>query len=184
MPALVQQHRRMTAEDVLDPSVPEKFVELIEGELIERTPAGWRHSDVAYNIANLFDRFCRDHRELKCCTDNNGFLIQRNPDSILSPDVALFRRRQEGTATWYEFAPEVVVEVLSPSNSVMSMTFKRHRYFQAGSEQFWMVDVDERELSIYFLDGRILTATGDEAIPGEGIATGMSIDLMEVFRER
>jgi Uma2 family endonuclease len=174
----------MTAEDLLDPSVPEKFVELIEGELIVMTPANWRHGDIALNIIHLFEGFCAVRKELQYCADNNGFLIARGPDSVLSPDAALFRRRPPSETPWREFSPEAVVEIRSPANSRSDMALKRHRYFEAGTEQFWLVYPEERTIEFYHLDGKLITATGAAIVDGEGIAAGMRIDLTEVFKER
>ena len=112
----------MTAENLAAPGVPEKFVELVEGELVTMTPAGHRHNRVGLNLAFLFRQFCMDRPQLDYCGDNNGFFIKRNPDTVLSPDAALYRARPETGTTWLEFAPEIVVEVLSPSNSKMEMT--------------------------------------------------------------
>lgn len=184
MSLTIEENRTLTAEDLYSPDVPEKFVELIEGELIEMTPGNWRHAEVAYNIVKVFDRFCDERRDLKFCADNNGFLIGRDPDTVLSPDAALFRRRPNPTTPWYPFAPEIVVEVLSPSNSLTAMAFKRRRYFEAGTEQFWQVDLDKESVEIYHRDGRLVTAAGDETVQGEGIAEGMEISLSDVFQKR
>jgi len=178
----VTQRRRLTAEDLAGPGVPEKFVELVEGELIEMTPGGWRHGKVAYAVARIFDRFSESRDDLDFAGDGVGFLIGRDPDSVLSPDAALFRRRSEATAPWYDFAPEIVVEVLSPSNSPMEVAFKRNRFFEAGTEQFWTVDLERKRLEIHHSDGRLVLAEGGDVVEGEGIAEGLRVDLKEIFR--
>lgn len=64
------------------------------------------------------------------------------------------------------------MEVLSTSNSKHEMTTKRHRYFEAGTEQFWLVYPEERIVEFYFSDGRTSTATGDVLVECEGVAEG------------
>ncbi|MBI2434987.1 MAG: Uma2 family endonuclease [Candidatus Hydrogenedentes bacterium] len=184
MPIELQCTDPMTAEDLADPDVPEKLVELVEGELVTMAPAGTFHNTVAMNILFLFRQFCREHPEFSYGGDNDGFIIQRNPDTVLSPDASLFRRRSLSGAPWLEFAPEIAVEVLSPSNSRTEMAFKRHRYFDAGTEQFWLVDPEKRQIEFHERDGRVLVATGEEVIEGTGIASGMHISLTELFRDR
>ena len=166
MSVAIQTRRQITAEELAAPGIPEKFVELIDGELIEMTPARQWHNEVALNIVFLFRQFCRQHRELKAGGDNEGFLISRSPDTVLSPDACLFRRRTDTGATWMEFAPEIAVEVLSPSNSKMEMAIKKRRYFEAGSEQFWLVDPDARKMEFHHRDGRVIVVTGEEVIEG------------------
>ena len=80
-----------------------------------------------------------------------------------------------------EFAPEIVVEVLSPSNSQAEMAFKRWKYFDAGTEQFWIADPETKALEIHFSRGRLLTAQEPDVVQGEGIAQGMDIRLEEIF---
>lgn len=174
--------RLMTAEELTSPGVPEKFVELINGELVPMAPAGRSHNRTALNIAFAFRVFCSGRPGLDYCGDNDGFLIRRAPDTVLSPDACLFRARPDTGATWYEFAPEVVVEVLSPSNSRAEMAFKRERFFEAGSEQFWLVDPEAQTLDIFHRDGRIVPHDARATVIGEGIAAGLALPLPEVFQ--
>ena len=172
----------LRVEELDSAKLPEKFVEVIEGEAVVMTPAGRRHNIVALNLVWLFRGFCEHHPELAYGADNEGFLIRRNPDTLLSPDACLFRRRPELEKTWLEFAPDIAVEVLSPSNSPAELVYKRNAYFAAGTEQFWVVDPEKQQLTLHFADGRTVTASGDASIPCEGIVSGLHISLAEVFR--
>ncbi len=184
MAVQMEHYRNLRVEDLELIGAPEKFVELIEGELIQMTPAGHKHNQFAYNVVKMFDRFSAGIEGLAYGFDNDGFLIQRNPDTLLSPDASLFRARPDSGTTWLEFAPEIAVEVLSPSNNATEMVLKRERYFTAGSEQFWLIDPETREIEIYHKDGRLIRGKGDAVIAGEGIAEGLEINLAEIFRER
>ncbi|MCC6143576.1 MAG: Uma2 family endonuclease [Candidatus Hydrogenedentes bacterium] len=176
--------RLLQAQDLNAPGMPEKHIELVEGELIEMTPAGKWHNRIGFNLQSIFREFCLRHAELDFGGGEDGFLVHRNPDTVLCPDACLFRTREEGDSTWMPFTTELVCEVLSPSNSATEMALKRQRYFDGGCEQFWLVYPDERRIAIYHRDGRIFSLSGDDAGHGEGIAEGMVIDLGEVFRDR
>lgn len=171
----------VTAEDLALPGAPEKFVELVEGELIEMTPAGRDHNWVALNFMILFREFVRTRPGLASGTCNEGFLIEREPDTILSPDACLFRKRPKSKGAWLEFAPEVVLEVLSPSNTPAEMAYKRGKLFSHGTEQFWIADLETKSLHIHHSDGRSLIATAEVVVDGEGIVEGMQIRLEELF---
>jgi Uma2 family endonuclease len=161
--------------------VPEKFIEILEGELVQMTPAGRIHNRIALNFICLFKDFCSTHPELTYGGDNEGFLVQRSPDSLLSPDACLFRKRPDTGTTWMEFAPEIAVEVLSPSNSPAEMLYKRKLYFEAGTEQFWVANPQTSELVLYPPNHRMITVSGDETILGEGIVEGLEINLPALF---
>lgn len=181
MAVATKQSTLMTAAQLAAPGMPEKFVELIEGELILMTPAGKWHNRVAMNLAFAFRQFCTEHPGLDFGGDNEGFLIHRNPDTVLSPDACLFRARPDTGATWMEFAPELVAEVLSPTNSQAEMAFKRQRFFDAGTEQFWLIDREAQTLQLYHRDGRIETYPHDATLHGEGIAAGLQLPLADLF---
>lgn len=171
-------------EDLLRPGMPEKFVEVIEGELVVMTPAGWKHNKIGVRFIILFERFCETHPELDCGGDNDGFLLQRDPDVLLSPDASLFRHRERSDKPWMEFAPEIAVEVVSPGNSPTEIAYKRRKYFEAGAEQVWIARRETRSLEFHFRDGRCVTFQGDEIAKCEGIAEGLEIDLRKLFAIR
>jgi Uma2 family endonuclease len=183
MSVLVAEKRLLRVDDLDGSEIPEKFAEIIEGELIQTAPPGRYHNRIASRFTFLFSDFCESRSDFTFGTDNEGFLIGRDPDSLLSPDGCLFRRRPEPEGTWMEFAPEVVVEVLSPSNSPLEMAFKRRKYFAAGTEQFWIADPESKTLEIHFKDGRLLTAQEPDIVMGEGIVQGMEVRLEEIFRK-
>jgi Uma2 family endonuclease len=172
------------AEELLKPGMPEKFVEVIEGELVMVTPAGWDHNEIAYHFQKLFDQFCERHPELHLSHCEDGFLLQRNPDVLLCPDAALFRMRPRTKGAWMEFAPEIAVEVLSPNNNASEIAYKRRKYFEAGAEQVWIAAPETQSLEFHFRDGRRVIVQGNEVAKGEGIAEGLVIDLQKLFTVR
>lgn len=182
MSIAAQKFGSFCAEDLLAPGMPEKFVEIIEGELVAMTPAGWRHAEVAAEFHALFRKFIKRRKELAYGISEVGFLLRKDPDTLLCPDASLFRRRPQLQGPWLEFAPEIAVEVLSPFNSKTEIVYKTREYLKAGSEQVWIVDPDKRSIDLFFGDGRRITAQGDETLHGEGMAEGMEIPLAKLFR--
>lgn len=156
--------------------------EIWDGELIEMSPCGGFHSEIASYLAGVLFEFTRTHRDLKVLGDNTDFLVSRDPDTLLSPDVSLFRRRGGKKGPWIAFSPELVIEVLSPSNARREMAYKKLKYFVGGTEQLWIVDADRKAVEFHFRDGRILEATGGK-VPGEGIVEGFLLDLDELWNE-
>jgi Uma2 family endonuclease len=181
---VVNENSSFQAEDLLQPGMPEKFTEIIEGELIVREPAGRYHNRIACKFLFLFNEFCSSHAELEYGNDNEGFLVQRKPDTLLSPDACLFRKRAATDKTWMEFAPEIAVEVLSPSNTRAEIAYKRQKYFAAGSEQVWIADPKTKTIEFCFPDSARIIVQGDEIVEGRGIAQGMLIRLAEIFADR
>lgn len=166
----------------LDPAWLEAHdVEIWEGELLEISPAGKRHNWLAEEIFHALRNFTRKRRDLVACGDNHGFLVEQDPDTLISPDAALVRLRPEDKdGPWHHYAPELSVEVLSPSNNEAEMAAKRRILFRHGCQQFWILDATARRLTIHFSDGRVMEATGG-VVTGEGIVDGLALDLDELF---
>jgi Uma2 family endonuclease len=181
MTVVVQSYGAFRAEDLLAPGMPEKFVEIIEGELVTTTPANPHHNRICYRIECLFDNFRRGKAGLDFGGSNDGFLLKKNPDTLLSPDASLHRKRPESEGTWLEFAPEIAVEVLSPGNTPSEIAYKTRTYLAAGSEQVWLVNPEKGSFEFIFRDGRRVRAEGDEVIHCEGIAEGLEIDLKVIL---
>lgn len=182
--SLAAPHRPLLRGEDLDHiALPGKKAEIREGELVVMTPARHRHNRIALEFALLFREFCRTRPELSYGGDNEGFVVRREPLWLLSPDACLFRRRPEGTGAWFEFSPEIVVEVVSPSNTRAELELKRERYFDAGTEQFWIADPDALSIEMRFPDGRVRREVSPATVEAEGIVAGLAIPLAEVFRE-
>lgn len=174
----------MTAEQLAAPGVPDKFVELIDGELVSMAAATRRHNRIVFNLTSIFREFAVSRPELDYSGDNDGFLISRNPDTVLSPDACLFRARPDTGSTWQEFAPEIVAEVISPSNSKAEMAYKRQRFFAAGTEEFWIIEPEAQILHIFHSGGAVETFSSPAVVQCEGIARGLSLSLAELFRQK
>lgn len=158
--------------------------ELWEGVLVTMPPAGLWHNRIGERFALLFREYCRQHQErgLLYGGDQDGFLIASDPDVLYSPDASLFVASTKGEkGPWIVGAPELVVEVLAPSNSAAEMAAKRQKYFAGGTSQFWLVAPEEETISLYFQDGRILIASTPDSFTGEGIAEGLAVDLRHIF---
>jgi len=181
MCVVLENYGTFRVEDLLKPDIPEKCVEIVAGSLVVMTPAGKYHNRVAFRFQVLFQEFCETKPNLDFGGDNEGFLLRRNPDLLLSPDACLFRKRPETESPWLEFSPEVVVEVLSASNNPSEMAYKVRKYLDAGTEQVWIASLENRSLEIVFRDGHRLTAQGTEKVEGEGIAQGVLVDLDWLF---
>src|SRR5258705_1679061 len=109
----------MTAEDLVYTNVPNKRTELVRGRLIVHEPPGGLHGYVAANLAFRLSQHVDLTGAGAVLVGDVGFTLQRDPDTVRGPDVAFVRkdRLPEPIPTTYlEFAPDLVVEVLSPSD--------------------------------------------------------------------
>jgi Uma2 family endonuclease len=148
---------------------------LIRGAIAFREPPpGWFHGTTEVKIAGLLDTFAAP-RHLGTVVHNVGFVLERNPDTVLGPDVAFVaavRLPSEMPHPYFSGAPDIAVEVLSPSNRKKEIALKIALYFAAGGRQVWVVDPPHRTVTIHrpHHDPHLLNAddvlTGDDVLPG------------------
>ena len=149
--------------------------ELIEGELSEVSRPKRGHSRLQTRILLALGRFLEDH-PLGEADAEAGFLLEREPATLVAPDVSfLSRERAEAVApdAWPEGAPELAVEIVSPSEPASQLRRKVNLYLASGSRLVWVVYPDLSEVHAFAADGSIRVLR-----PGETLTAG---DLLPVF---
>jgi Uma2 family endonuclease len=174
----------MTAEELSRSSVPGHVLELIRGHLVVREPPGTRHGAVAANLAIELGAFVRKERLGQVFAQDTGFKIERDPDTVRGPDVAFVSRErlnripEDGYA---ELAPDLVVEVLSPSDRAGAVLAKIGDFLAAGTRLAWLVDPQRREARVFRCDGSLAVIGEDGALDGEDVVPGFSCPLTAVL---
>jgi Uma2 family endonuclease len=122
--------------------------ELVRGEVIVMPPPGYRHGAVqARLIYELMKAI--EHHGAGVVTGDSGVVTERNPDTVRGPDVTFRRFEPAEKSVYPSKSPDLVVEVLSPSNSVEEMETKIEEYIGAGVQIVWVIDPEERTLTAY-----------------------------------
>jgi Uma2 family endonuclease len=180
--------RLLTAEEFakLPNPVDGSKQELVRGEVVTMPPPGFRHGIVQVNVATLLKVFAKQHK-LGRITVESGVVTERDEDTVRGPDVAYWsyeRLPADQVPEGYpNVAPDLCVEVLSPSNTEQRTTKKVGEYFACGARMVWVIDPEERTVTIYRKpgDGRVLWE--DATIAGEDVLPGFSCPLNEFFQE-
>ncbi|MGE0534860.1 MAG: Uma2 family endonuclease [Pirellulales bacterium] len=159
--------------------------ELVRGELVVMTPAGFEHGWIVAEVGALLRDFVRANELGIIVSGDAGFVLQRNPDTVLGPDVAFVRQLRINEAgiseKYFEGPPDLAVEVVSPSERFNDVDAKAHDYLTAGAAQVWVVNPRWRNVTVYQADRKIqVFAEGDELTAGE-LLPGFSCRVAELF---
>src|SRR6185436_17210046 len=87
---------------------------------------------------------------------DNGFTLSRNPDTVRGPDIAFVRKERVAhpiPSTFLQFAPDLVVEVLSPNDRPGEVLAKVGDWIDAGARLVWVIDPERRVARVYRADG-------------------------------
>lgn len=147
-----QPQTGLTYEDLL--AFPEDNFrrELIDGELIVTPAPSGRHQDAVLELGARFLAHCKEHGGKVYVAPRDVFFTDRN---VVEPDV-LFVRPENLDRVEDRFvrsAPDVVVEVSSPSTRRLELVRKLELYQRFAVPEYWYVDLDADRIEVYRLVG-------------------------------
>jgi Uma2 family endonuclease len=176
-----------TAADLLAlPTGLGKRYELVTGEIREMSPSGWRHGQVVSTLHTLLDSYIRAHQLGRSFGAETGFLIERNPDTVRAPDFAFIAREnlplEMPTEAFWPGAPDLAVEVLSPSDKMGEVDEKIEAWLTAGCAAVWVIDSKLQTVTVYRSRTDVEIKTVGETLDGGQIVPGFSCPVVELFR--
>ena len=164
---IAHPRKSWTYEDLLALPDDGKRYEIIEGELFEMTGPNWDHGTVIFNLQQLLTPFVLALGGTIRTASVNVFLLG---DNLVLPDLfAMLPGGAAPSVRGLEGPPDLVVEVLSPSNRDHDRYTKRALYGVAGVREYWIVDPEARTVEVLTLHQDALhsagTFSGDARIP-------------------
>ena len=179
--------KRVTAEDLWNIGEDGFRYALLEGELYRMAQAGFEHGELTVDFCLPLASFVREHGLGRVVVGDSGFVLRRDPDSVLAPDIAFVRAERlpprDERKGFLELPPDLVVEVISPSQSGPFVAQKVTAYLDAGVAMVVFVRPARRTVSVH-RPGReaIMLGIGD-VLDGEEVLPGFRLRLAELFRD-
>ena len=173
----------LTADELQHVYVPDKRVELVRGLLVVRELPGMRHARVAMDLALALGAHVRA-AALGRVYAEAGFKLASNPDTVRGPDIAFISRGRipDPEPTGFAgFAPDLVVEVISPGDRAGEVLAKVADWISAGTRVVWVLDPARRVARVYRADGTEQILTADESLDGGDVVPDFSCPLREIF---
>ena len=148
----ITEKRPITTEEFLQMDLGEGNFELVRGEVIELPPALPEHGRYCLNAAFQLETFGRQAGHGYAVTNDSAVQTERGPDTVRGGDVCYYSH-----ARWPRselrglppVAPDVVVEVYSPSNRPGEMRAKVNEYLEVGTLMVWVVFPERRTVVVY-----------------------------------
>lgn len=173
----------MTADELERLPEAGKRMELVRGHLVVSEPPGFRHGNIVVNLSFALNQFVRV-AQLGRVLAESGYVLATNPDTVRGPDISFVRQEHIPDPIpigFARFAPDLAIEVLSPSNRPGKVLEKVADYLNAGTELVWVIDPDRRQARVYRADGSVSIVEDSGALEGEQILPGFSCALAEVL---
>lgn len=173
-----------TAEQLLGVHVPPWRHELVRGELRVMSPAGRRHGEACIALGALLHNHVRATRIGKVYGNDTGFVLARNPDTVLAPDLAFVRRAPDPDEDgFYEGPPDLAIEVSSPRDSRRSILRKAREWLDHGCRGVWVVDPKEQSVTVLGPTGESRTLGVDDVLAGDELVPGFAVTVRQTFAD-
>lgn len=126
--------------------------ELIDGDAYDTTPAPTpKHQQVVFNFGTLLKAQIRDKSRRTCIAPTDVVLSEHD---VVQPDIFVVCGKKKITAENIQGAPDLVLEVLSPSTSIKDKRDKKALYKRFGVEEYIIVYPEDLFIERYRLMGR------------------------------
>ncbi len=174
--------RLLTAEEFA--ALPgSRHQELVRGEVVETMPPGRKHGKLALKIGKLIDNWVEQNGGEAGV--ESGFILARDPDLVRSPDVYYVRaeRLPEGEVSeaFWTIAPDLAVEVVSPSDTADEVEAKVFEYLAAGTAVVWVVYPRSRRVTVHTPDGLARTYGPEATLVSPELLPGFSVPIKDLF---
>lgn len=157
--------------------------ELSEGELIVMPPVKSLHSLVATAIAEALHAYLRQHRVGRAIAEA-GYILSRKPLTVRQPDVSVLsneRIRATPPSAYFEGAPELAVEVVSPSDSAKDLETKVQQYLRYGAHEVWIVYPEVKRIHVYRAGAGATILDESHTLDGGDVLPGFSVKVADLF---
>ncbi len=175
----------LTAEDLLSLGREGVKGELIRGVLCRTVSVGKIHGRIAMAFGGALVAYVRPRRMGTVIGSDAGVLVQRNPDTVREPDIAYISAERmpldDQSDGYLEVMPELVVEIISPSDRDQEVNDKTLMWLSHGVLMVVEVYPAERAVMVHRAGVSAITLTGDDVLEGGDVLPGFSLPLSEIF---
>jgi len=160
--------------------------ELIDGVPYMMSAPNRMHQELLGNLHLQFGNFLKGK---PCKVYPAAFDVRLNADTldntVVQPDLVIVCDLSKLDDAGCKGAPDMVIEILSPSTSRYDRTIKFNTYLKSGIREYWVVDPETKTLAVHILKGGdyVTHPYLDEDTVPVHVLEGCIVDLSEVFEE-
>jgi Uma2 family endonuclease len=182
---MASRGKLMTADELLCLSEDRQWYELVRGELRTLPLPGEEHAWLAANVTVLLFDYVRANR-LGRVYGRVGCMLERDPDTVRAPDVAFIRQdrlAERPRPGYWEGAPDLVVEVISPNDRYTEVDEKIAAWLDHGARMVLAVNPRRRTVLVHRPGQPPRLLTEDDTLDGADVVPGWQLPVREIFSE-
>jgi Uma2 family endonuclease len=177
---VLRRDKKYTYADYMSWPEDERW-ELIDGVAYMLAAPNVAHQSISFEIGRQLGNFLRGK---PCRAFSAPFSVRLADDSVVEPDISIVCDQSKlSDGKTCNGAPDMVIEILSPSSTARDKVLKFNKYLHAGVREYWVVYPDSKTVSVYVLkDGRYMASeyADTDTVPAH-VLDGCTINLPDVF---
>lgn len=174
----------MTADALLRLPDRDGSYELVRGELRRKMAPNFRHFRTDGRVSRVVGNFVDEH-QLGIFGSEGGYLLERDPDTVLIPDLSFVRAErlppEDEQSGYPPLAPDLAIEILSPSDSALEIEKKVETYLRAGVRLVWVVNPVAQSITVHTPDRVARTLFAGDTLDGGDVLPGFAIPVAALF---
>jgi len=181
----MRAQRLKTEDDLMALPDDDMRHELVNGVIVAEPFPSLLHDRVRRHLERILEGFVLK-RELGEIFGEVGFLLTRQPDTVRGPDLSFVRKERLAGIDYEKFfrgAPDLAVEILSPSNRRGEVRAKVADYLNAGCRLVWVIDPKKKTAVAYRTLEMPRRIDAGGKLDGEDVLPGFEIPLASIFDE-
>lgn len=180
--ATVDRSKVWTVDDFLQLEESNLPCELINGEIFMSPGSSFTHQTVSSNLNDILRSFAKKNGGIAMYSPVDVFLDKKN---VFQPDLLYVAKENLGIISerGLNSAPDLAVEIISPSNSFKDRNQKRRLYQKFGVKEYWIVDPGNKTLEIYdfTIEDTPILYLAEEGLVTSKLMPGLSFNFQDLF---
>jgi Uma2 family endonuclease len=181
----ITQKRNWTDEEFMALPDGDRY-ELVNGELIIVGNSGMEHGNLGAFLCGLLEIYARRNKLGSTFDSSTAFTMKTG--NKRSPDISFVAKdRLKGLKKlpkgFFQGAPDLAVEIISPSNTFDEIHTKIVEYFDSGSKLVWVIHPDEESVLVYHKPQPDKLLQRTDSLDGETIIPGFTVPVAELFAD-
>ncbi len=161
--------------------------DLVRGEVVQLTPAGYQHARITVRATMLLEQWARQTNLGRVLAGEAGMLVESDPDTVRGADVAYisYQRLPKGAEPtgFCATPPELVVEVVGKGQGWREMVEKAGEYLRMGVDRVWIVDPTSQRVHVLRGDAEPTAFSTDQNLSDETTLPGFSCKVSDFFSD-
>jgi Uma2 family endonuclease len=158
--------------------------ELVEGAIETMPPPSSSHGRCCMRIGSRLENFIEANNLGHLLCNDSGVILEREPDTVRGPDLSFWTKErlpEVPAESWISIPPDLIVEVLSPSEVHRRINKKVHQYLKQNVRLLWVVLPEDHAVTVYRPGQHSVLLANSDILTGEDVLPGFSCPVHQLF---